>query len=167
MKHIFGLTRFVVILGVISSLILAIVLFAYGLFEAFRVVARLVFALGDEHALKEAAVSAIQLADIALIAAALYIIAAGLYGLFVGKPDLPAWLIIHTFEELKDKLLGVSVAVLAVTFVEYVATWDSQSNLLTIGLSIAAVVIAVGAYIFLSHRSGAQDVPRTDGKQDD
>ncbi len=154
MKSVFGFTRFIVILGVISSLILSMVLFSYSLFEAFRIVAHLVSAFGNEDVLKEVAIRAIQLTDIALIAAALYIIAAGLYGLFIGKADLPTWLIVDTFDELKDKLLGVSVAVLAVTFVESAVTWDGQTDLATYGLAIGAVILAVSAYKFVSHRSG-------------
>jgi uncharacterized membrane protein YqhA len=154
MNKVFGFTRFLVILGVISSLILSAVIFIAGLIEAFQIVFELATSVGRAGMLKEAAVSAIQLVDHILIAAAMYIIAAGLYELFIGKADLPPWLVIERLEDLKDRLLGVSAAVLVVSFVAEVTTWDGERNLLVIGLPVAAVVIAIGVFTYLTHRSG-------------
>jgi uncharacterized membrane protein YqhA len=166
MNRIFGLTRFLVILGVLSSLILAAVIFVASLIEALEIVAHLAASFGQEAALKRAAVNAIQLIDHILIGAALYIIAAGLYELFIGKTTLPDWLIFQTFDDLKTRLLGVSVAVIVVSFVAEVATWDGESNLMVIGLPVAAVVIAVGVFTYLSHRSGGHDVGHPDSEHD-
>jgi uncharacterized membrane protein YqhA len=164
MNRVFGLTRFLVVLGVLSSLILSAVIFIAGLIEALEIVLELVTSMGHEAALKDAAVSAIQLTDHILIAAALYIIAAGLYELFIARAhNLPSWLIIQTFEDLKYRLLGVSVAVMVVSFVAEVATWEGERNLMIIGLPVAAVVIAIGVFTYLSHRSGGGGRGRTNG----
>lgn len=153
MNRVFGFTRFLVVFGVLSSLILSAVIFVAGFVEAIQIVLNWISAIGKESALEEAAVSAIQLTDHILIGAALYIIAAGLYELFIGKADLPEWLIVRKFDDLKERLLGVSVAVMVVSFVAEVTTWEGQTNLLVVGLPVAAVVIAVGVFSYLSHRS--------------
>jgi uncharacterized membrane protein YqhA len=154
MNSVFGFTRFIVILGVIGSLILSALLFAASLFEAIRTVIHVVGAFGNEEALREATIGIIQLADDMLIAAAMYIIAAGLYELFIGKANLPAWLTVHTLDDLKDKLIGVSVAVLVVNVVEDVATAVSANDTLLTGLGVAVVILAVSAYKWVGHGGG-------------
>jgi uncharacterized membrane protein YqhA len=153
MKEVFGFTRFLVILGVISSLLLAIVLFVVSLLDALGVIVELARAIGQRDSARAAAIDAIQVADEILIAAALYIIAVGLYELFIGKANLPEWLTVRSFDELKDRLLGVAAAVLAVTFVELVAVSEHGEGLLEPGLAIAAVMIAIGAFSYLYHRA--------------
>jgi uncharacterized membrane protein YqhA len=154
MRRVFGFTRFLVIMGVVSSLVLAVVLFIASLIEAIYVVLELVTVIGRrDGAVTNAAVMAIQITDEILIAAALYIIAAGLYELFIGKANLPAWLAVRTFDDLKERLMSVSAAVLVVTFVEIVAVAEQGANLIVPGLAIAAVVISVGIFTYLSHRA--------------
>lgn len=156
MSRLFGFTRFLVVLGVLSSLILSAVIFIAGLIEAVEITLHLATSAGREAALEKAAVSAIQLTDHILIAAALYIIAVGLYELFIGKTqNLPGWLVIQSFDELKTRLLGISAAVMVVSFVAEVATWDGERNLLVIGLPVAAVVIAIGVFTYLTHHGGS------------
>lgn len=153
MKQIFGFTRFVVVLGVVSSLLLAVVLFVASLVDALTIIIELARAIGQSGSVRAAAIDAIQVADEILIAAALYIVAVGLYELFIGRANLPDWLTVRTFDELKDRLLGVSAAVLAVTFVELVAVNEHGEGLLEPGLAIAAVMIAIGVFSFLFHRA--------------
>ncbi len=152
MKSIFGFTRFIVILGVIGSLILSVLLFAASLFEAIQTVIHVVGVFGNEEALREATIGVIRLADDMLIAAAMYIIAAGLYELFIGKANLPEWLTVSTLDDLKDRLIGVSVAVLVVNVVEEVATSANANDVLLTGIAVAVVILAVSAYKFVGHR---------------
>ncbi len=153
MKSVFGFTRFVVILGVIGSLILSVVLFVSTLIEAVRTALHVASSFGNEEALREATIGTIRLADEMLIGAAMYITAAGLYELFIGKSNLPEWLIVNTLDDLKDRLIGVSVAVLVVSVVEQVATGTNANDVLLIGLGVGAVILAVSAYKFVSHRN--------------
>lgn len=154
MANVFGFTRFLAALGVACSLLLAGVLFLASLLEAIGIAAELALAvLSHEVSVKDVAVHAIQVTDIILIAAALYIIAAGLYELFIGRTDLPAWLAIRSLDDLKDRLLAVSAAILVVSFVEMVAVSEPGRDLLRPGLAIAAVVVATGIFSFLYHRA--------------
>lgn len=150
MKPIFGFTRYLIILGVVGSLLLSMVLFVAALIEAIAIAVHFAQGFSSAEVQANVSVSVIKLADDILIAAAMYITSAGLYELFIGKANLPEWLRISTLDDLKDRLIGVSVAVLVVNMVEQVATWDGQTNLLNYGLPLAAVIFAVAAYKFVT-----------------
>ena len=148
MRRAVGWTRFVVGLGVVSSVLMGAVLFVASLAEAVVTIIQLPRSnFGTYEATRALVVSAVQLADAVLIAAALMIIGIGLYGLFVDPVDrLPGWLEIGNLEDLKDKLVNVVVAVLAVTFFTKVIAWEKGVDILYLGASIGLVVVALAAY---------------------
>jgi hypothetical protein len=45
-------------------------------------------------------------------------------------------------------LLGVIVVALAVTFLAQITTWDGKTDLLSYGVSIALVVLALGVFSY-------------------
>ena len=148
MRRIFGLTRFIVGLGALSSFVTAALLFVVSVVQVVvTVVTVWSLGLGSHEAITALTVSAVKQADIVLIAAALLIIGFGLYGLFFAEPaDMPRWLQIKTLDDLKDKLVGVIVAVLAVNFFTRVLEWDGGPGILYIGGAIGIVIAALGAY---------------------
>jgi uncharacterized membrane protein YqhA len=75
-------------------------------------------------------------------------VAVGLYELFISKIDFPVGVTVSSLDDLKDKLLGVIVVALAVTFLSQITTWDGKTDLLSYGVSIALVVLALGAFSF-------------------
>jgi uncharacterized membrane protein YqhA len=83
-------------------------------------------------------------------------VALGLYQLFVDhNVPLPPWLQVRTLEELKAKLLGVTVVLVSVSFVGFVVELDGNDNILEIGLSIAAVILAISIFLAVTgHGSG-------------
>ena len=91
----------------------------------------------------------IELVDAFLIAVALFIFAASLYELFIGKLNLPDWMLAHNLYELKSKLSGVIVLVMAVKFLEQVIVWQNAYETLLFGLAIgivSAVLIALSYF---------------------
>jgi uncharacterized membrane protein YqhA len=79
-----------------------------------------------------------------------YIIALGLYELFVDdRVELPQWLIIRNIDDLKNKLAGVVVVVMAVLFPGQVVSWDGQRDLLGYGVAIAFVIAALTYFVGL------------------
>ncbi len=156
MKRLLGLTRYVVLLGVGGSLFAAATLFLSGFLQIGTIGALGVQALASPKDLKLLAIEVIHLADYFLIATALYIVAVGLYELFIGEVNLPdrlGWLKITNLEELKERLTGVVVTVLAVTFLGIAAEWTGD-DILSFGLALAALIIALGVFGWLVHRSG-------------
>jgi len=153
MKRLLGFTRYVVLLGVAGSLFSAAVLFLTGFLQVVTIASLGRQAIGHPKELKLLAIVIIQLADYFLIATALYIVAVGLYELFIGEVNLPerlGWLRITSLEELKDRLTGVVVTVLAVTFLGIVTEWEG-TEIQPLGVALALVILAVGVYGWLSH----------------
>ena len=105
----------------------------------------------EELGQKELVGRLVQQADTALPATVLYVIAPGLYSLFVddGIP-LPGWLRIHTPGDLKELLASVVIVVLAVIFLGYALMWDGVQDLLVPGISSAAVIAALVHFLWVS-----------------
>ena len=84
-----------------------------------------------------------------LISAALLIIGIGLYALFVGRVErLPHWLDITSLDDLKDKLISVIVAVLAVNFFTRVVEWQGD-NILYLGGAIGIVIASLALFSYV------------------
>lgn len=103
---------------------------------------------------QKALVSAmVQEADTALLATVLYVVALGLFSLFVDDSiPMPSWLRIVTLSDLKELLASVVIVVLAVLFLGLALTWDGSDNLLVPGLSIAAVIFALAVFLWVSSK---------------
>lgn len=155
MKGLLGLTRYVVLLGVVGSLFASGILFLSGFLQIAVMGALGVGAVREPKNLKVLAVEAIHLADYFLIATALYIVAVGLYELFIGEVNLPGrlgWLKVRNLDELKDRLIGVVVTVLAVTFLGIAAEWTGDA-VLPFGMALAAMIVALGVFGWLTYGS--------------
>jgi uncharacterized membrane protein YqhA len=57
---------------------------------------------------------------------------------------MPDWLEIVNLEDLKGRLLGIVVVLLAVTFLGYVVDWNGTSNILALGIAVGLVLFALG-----------------------
>ena len=129
MKRLLSLSRYIVLIPVISSLIGATVLMIYGgiqtIIESVHT-AELILE-GSDKGIKKESIAFIELVDVFLLATVLYIIGVGLYELFIGELDLPAWLVIKTLDDLKVKLINIVVTVLAVLFLGHVVTALSRA----------------------------------------
>src|SRR5262245_4700941 len=123
-----GLSRYVVIVAVISTLISSMALLVYGaLMELAAVVSALLTASVSTKGGKALALSFIEATDIFLIGIVLFIFSLGLYTLFIDdKLPLPAWLEIRTLEDLKAQLVSVVIAALAVIFLGFVVQWEAE-----------------------------------------
>jgi len=148
MRHFVGLTRFIVGLGSLTSITMSALLFvAAGAQVVMTLLDVWTLGLGNHETIEAVTVAAVRNADMVLIAAALLIIGIGLYALFFGEPaNLPEWLDIRTLDDLKNKLVSVIVAVLAVNFFTRVIEWDGGPSILYMGGAIALVIGALAAY---------------------
>jgi uncharacterized membrane protein YqhA len=95
----------------------------------------------------------IKQADYALLATVLYVLALGLYSLFVDdRVPMPSWLRISDLGQLKELLAGVVVVAIAVIFLGQALTWDGVSDLLAPGLASAAVIAALALFLWQAAR---------------
>ena len=99
------------------------------------------------EASKTLAVECIELIDQFLLGAVLFIVALGLYDLFIDdRLPMPHWLEIHTLDDLKQKLVDVVAVLLVVSFLGYVVEWDGNTSILFLGLAIGAVLLPIGLF---------------------
>lgn len=138
-------SRYLIVVAVLGTLLAATTLLGYGAWHAGALVHGLwTGAAGEARGAKALILAAIELTDLFLLATVLYVIAIGLFELFVDdRLELPPWLEIHSLDDLKDKLVGVIVVVLGVLFLGQVVTWDGERELLGYGVANAAMVAAL------------------------
>jgi len=138
-------SRFVVGLPVIGLFVGAVTLVVLATVEVGRAV---VHAIQGDLSKKAAVLEFIELADVFLLATVLYIMAMGLYELFIDDDvPVPAWLEIHTLDDLKEKLVGVVIVVLAVQFLGQVIGETDALSLAYKGGGVAAVIAALSYFL--------------------
>ena len=156
LRSILARSRYLVLAAVLGSLAAAFALFVYGLAESVVVLLDVV-AKADvsSKGAKLLALAFIEIVDLFLLGTVLLMIALGLYELFINADiELPEWLQVRTFDDLKNKLVGVVIVVLAVLFLGLVVSWDGERDLLRVGAAIALVIAALT--YFLSTAKGGK-----------
>ncbi|PNY81363.1 YqhA family protein [Deinococcus koreensis] len=152
----FGFTRLIVELGVLSSFAFSLALFVAAIAQAYVTIRAALGELGQPETTKTLIIAAVEQADTLLVGMALLIISYGLQSLFVGRlQNVPAWLHIDSFDDLKQKLIGIVIVALAVNFFSVALNWRSGSDILVYGAAIAAVILSVGTYSVILSRQGA------------
>ena len=144
-RSVLGLSRYLILIAVLGALLAATALLVYGFAETVSVV-KYAIQSGEvsRKGAKTMAIEFIEIIDLFLMATVFYIIALGLYELFIDSDvQLPKWLEIRTLDDLKSKLIAVVVVVLAVLFLGQAVTWDGQTDLMGLGIGIAAVIAAL------------------------
>jgi uncharacterized membrane protein YqhA len=139
-----GLTRYLVVAPIGGLFIAAVVLTIVAVVDVFKIT---VDAATSHGTLNHTVVGFIEVADIFLLAVVLYIMALGLYELFIDPNlPLPEWLVVRSLEDLKEKLVGVVVVVLAIFFLGRLIESDNPQEALYLGVGIAAVIAALAYF---------------------
>ncbi len=141
-------TRYISLFGIVSLLVASFVAFGWGTLKMVTAITIIVTSYGKDPRI---AVYLIELVDGFLIATALFVFAASMYELFIDKVDLPDWMLAHNLHELKAKLSGVIILVMAVKFLEHFIEWKEPYDTLLFGAAMAIVSITL---IALSHFGG-------------
>ena len=116
--RLFGATRYVMTVAVLAVFVGATVLLVVGIVEMGSAVLHAVFTgqtSGTESASLRVAV--IEAVDVILVATVLFVIAFGLYQLFVDpalRSTLPPWLQITAISNLEVRLAGMVITVLSI-----------------------------------------------------
>lgn len=144
MRRLIELSRFVVAVPAIGSIIGAFVLMAIGFWDIIRSLLKL---LDTAIPLKESVVSILTAVDALLLSTVLLVIGYGLYELFVDDTvKLPSWLQINSLDDLKSKLIGVVVAIIAVVFVGILVEMTNAQDVMFVGAGAGAVLIGLGVF---------------------
>ncbi len=152
MKPLLNASRFLVLAAVLGSLLSAMALYAYGLVDTIVVITRTLTA-GDvsTRGAKDLMLYFIEIFDLFLLGTVMLILALGLYELFIDADfKVASRLQINTFEDLKTSLVTVVIAVMAVTFLGQIMSWDGDTSLFDIGVPVALVIAALNIYLWVA-----------------
>ena len=139
-------TRYLGYIGVIALLFAALAAFGWGVVKTVNVISVIIASYGKDSYIT---VMLIEVVDSFLIATALYVFSVSMYELFIGKLALPNWMVAHNLHELKEKLGGVIILVMAVKFLEHLVEWTDPNASLLFAISVTLVsasLIALGYF---------------------
>jgi uncharacterized membrane protein YqhA len=158
MRQLLGLTRYAVVVPAIASIIGALLLMAQGSIEMLIVVYE---SLTTHAYLKDTIVAVLTAVDAILLGTVLLVIGYGLYELFVDTELIvPAWLQVRDLDDLKSKLIGVVVAIIAVVFVGVFVDANRADEVLSYGLGAGALVAGLAVFA-LATRKGEKPVTKS------
>ena len=144
LRRILAGSRYFIVIGVVGSFLASITLLIFGGLKTVGLIVS-TFLGGDftQTSGKYVAVGFIEVLDLFLLGTVLYIIALGLYQLFIDdKLPLPAWMHLRTLTDLKVELINVIIVLLGVSFLGAVVQWDGSLSILALGLAIGAILAA-------------------------
>jgi uncharacterized membrane protein YqhA len=150
MRRLIEISRYAVVLPSVASLIGGIVLMILGSIGILKATVDTVL---TQAPLKDTIVAILTSIDAILLGTVLLVIGYGLYELFVDTNlEIPEWLEINTLDDLKAKLTGVIVAIIAVVFVGLLVETKSPSDVLYYGVGAGAVVLSLAAFSFATRK---------------
>lgn len=154
--RVLAASRYLIIIAVIGAFLTAALLLIYGGLTLIHIV---IVAFTQEpfsaSGAKYLSVESIGLIEVFLLGTVLYLVSFGLYILFINdRLPAPRWLDILSLDDLKEKLLGVIVVLLAVTFLGYMVDWDGSFTIIAPGVATGLVLFALA--LFILNRNGRQ-----------
>lgn len=154
-RRILASSRFFIAFAVLGSFLSAVVLMVFSTLLVADITLDAIFDKEmNEATTKHLSVQFIELIDVILLATVLYIVALGLYKLFIDDElPLPKWLPINTLDELKTRLVNVVVVLLGVNFLGVVVDWDGERAIIYYGTAIGIVIAALAIFTAVSHQS--------------
>ena len=151
MRKIVGLTRYTVFVPAIAAMIGALLLMAQG---SIAIVVAVINSLRQFTPLKDVTVEVLTAVDGILLGTVLLVIGYGLYELFVDtKIEVPTWLEIKDLDDLKSKLIGVVVAIIAVVFVGVMVDSTRASDVVSYGVGAGALVLGLAVFALATRKN--------------
>jgi uncharacterized membrane protein YqhA len=168
LRRVLASSRYIVLLAILGTFLASVALVLY---EAI-VVANIVIDVAQGGSVspkigKALAVGVIEAIDVFLIAIVAYIICLGLYALFIDDTlPVPRWLEVRDLEDLKDHLVSIVIAVLAILFLREAVGRAGDLDLLSLGVALALMIAALTFYLVRKSapkglKGGTQNDPST------
>jgi uncharacterized membrane protein YqhA len=152
--RLFSSSRYFAAFAVFGTFLAAITLYVYGTL----VVIQLIWHTLEEYRIsvegvKHLQVVFIEMTDVFLLGTVLFIVAFGLYQLFI-QPDLPvpSWLKIRNLDQLTERLIDVVGVLLSVTFLAFAVEGVMDASLIEFGASVAVVIAALSLLLVVTQR---------------
>ncbi len=110
-------------------------------------------AISDGAALKDTIVDVLTAVDAILLGTVLLVIGYGLYELFIDADiEVPLWLRVRDLDDLKSKLIGVVVAIVAVVFVGVFVDSNRADEVISYGVGAGALVVGLAIFAYASRK---------------
>lgn len=140
-----GSSRYLIIIAVLISYLTAAMIIIYSAFLLFHILVELILHPDLSSAAgRHLIVACIELIDSFLLGTAFYMVALGLYELFIDRRvRMLSWLQVRDLDELKGRLLAVVTVILSIFFLEQVINWDGKSDILALGIAEALIIGAI------------------------
>jgi uncharacterized membrane protein YqhA len=152
--RVFSSSRYFAAFAVLGTFLAAVTLYVYGTLVVIQLIWHTIaeYHISVEGA-KHLQVVFIEMTDVFLLGTVLFIVAFGLYQLFI-QPDLPvpSWLRIHSLDQLTERLIEVVGVLLSVTFLAFAVEGVMEASLLEFGASVAVVIAALSLLLVVTHR---------------
>jgi uncharacterized membrane protein YqhA len=151
---LFSSSRYFAAFAVLGTFLAAITLYVYGTLVVIQLIwSTIVKYRVSVEGVKHLQVVFIEMTDVFLLGTVLFIVAFGLYQLFI-QPDLPvpSWLRIQNLDQLTERLIEVVGVLLSVTFLAFAVEGLSEASLIEVGASVAIVIAALSLLLVVTHR---------------
>jgi uncharacterized membrane protein YqhA len=105
------------------------------------------------YGLKQTIVAVLTAVDAILLGTVLLVIGYGLYELFIDADlDVPTWLRVDDLDDLKSKLIGVVVAIIAVVFVGVFVDSNRADDVISYGVGAGALVVGLAIFAYATRQ---------------
>ncbi|HVE50390.1 MAG TPA: YqhA family protein [Casimicrobiaceae bacterium] len=152
--QIVGHSRYVVLIAVAAVLLVAVSLFVLGSVRAIVTVWHAwinTFSSGGPT--PRLSVEFLEIVIVMLEAVVFFLIGVGLFSLFISPLNLAIALGVESINDLEERVIGVVVAVLAVTFLQHFIQSKEPLQTLQLGAALAATVASLVLFQRYSHRA--------------
>ena len=154
MNRILAATRYIAIIPAIAAILGAILLMVQGSVAMMQVI---IDVISDRTKLKITIVEVLTAVDAILLGTVLLVIGYGLYELFIDEDlEVPVWLQVHDLDDLKSKLIGVVVAIIAVIFVGVYVDSNRASDVISYGVGAGALVVGLAFFSYATRKDSSQ-----------
>ncbi|MGC4106637.1 MAG: YqhA family protein [Thermomicrobiales bacterium] len=159
MSRLVGAGRIWILIAILGVSISSVVMLIYALFVLIDTVIDAFWNHEvDVHGANNLAVSLIELTDIFLLGMVLYVVALGMYQLFIDRwIAVPSWMRVENLQQLKSHLISVIVVLMAVSFLADLVQYESGIDLFYEGISIALVAAALSGFSWITHKTHGSD----------
>lgn len=144
--------------GALSALLFAIIGTAVLIYGGLDCGLQLKGILFHEKDAGEIIAKVLKSLDMVFLGIVIQILGVGLYELFVSPiENLPRWLVIKNFDQLKGLLVKSSVLVVTISFVGKATTWEGEEAIIYYGVGIAAIIAALSYFIKIKGKPKTQE----------
>jgi uncharacterized membrane protein YqhA len=158
MNRILAATRYAAVIPAIASVLGALLLMVQGSVAMIQVI---IDFITDGTKLKLTIVEVLTAVDAILLGTVLLVIGYGLYELFIDEDlSVPTWLQVHDLDDLKSKLIGVVVAIIAVIFVGVYVDANRADDVISYGVGAGALVVGLAIFSYATRKDPFQKPPK-------